>query len=98
MTVKQLEQIAALRQCNYPYSFISRELGLSINTVKSICRRKGLETTGPRKTKAEKEAAMICKNCHKPMPMTIRRDALFCSDRCRTEWRRKNRRIIEVHR
>ena len=57
MTVKQLEQIAALRQCNYPYSFISRELGLPINTVKSICRRKGLVTTGPRKTKAEKEAA-----------------------------------------
>ena len=38
MTAKQLEQIAALRQENYPYSFIGRELGLSPNTVKSICR------------------------------------------------------------
>ena len=34
MTVQQLEQIAALRQENYPYSFIGRELGLSPNTVK----------------------------------------------------------------
>ncbi len=29
MTAKQLEQIAALRRENYPYSFIGRELGLS---------------------------------------------------------------------
>ena len=41
MTEQQLEQIAALRKENYPYSFIGRELGLSPNTVKSICQRKG---------------------------------------------------------
>ena len=28
MTEQQLEQIAALRRENYPYSFIGRELGL----------------------------------------------------------------------
>lgn len=95
MTVKQIEQIAALRHCNYPYSFISRELGLSINTVKSVCRRKGLVPTGPRKTKSEKQTVKICKFCHKPLPAGTRKDALFCSDRCRTEWRRKNRRVIE---
>ena len=32
MTEQQLEQIAALRKENYPYSFIGRELGLSPNT------------------------------------------------------------------
>ena len=37
MTEQQLEQIAALRRENYPYSFIGRELGLSPNTVKSVC-------------------------------------------------------------
>ena len=50
MTVQQLEQIAALRQENYPYSFIGRELGLSPNTVKSVCRRNGFDTIGSIKT------------------------------------------------
>lgn len=95
MKEQQIEQIAALRQCNYPYSFISRELGIPINTVKSVCRRKGLETNGPRKTKAEKEKPMVCKCCHKPFPAGTRKDTVFCSDYCRTKWRRDNRRVIE---
>ena len=96
MTAKQLEQIAALRRENYPYSFIGRELGLSPNTVKSICRRKGLEATGSRKTKAEKQNAPLCRYCHKPLRGTVRRGALFCSDYCRTKWCRENRKIIEI--
>ena len=96
MTANQLEQIAVLRRENYPYSFIGRELGLSPNTVKSICRRKGLEATGSRKTKAEKQNAPLCRYCHKPLRGTVRRGALFCSDYCRTKWRRENRKIIEI--
>ena len=95
MTARQLEQIAALRERNYPYSFIGRELALSPNTVKSICRRKGFEASGSRKTKAEKLNAPICRNCHKPLQET-RHGALFCSDYCRTKWRRDNREIIEI--
>jgi len=95
VTAKQLETIAALRQRNYPYSFIGRELGLSTNTVKSICRRKGMEATGERKTKVEKATALLCKNCHKPLPESMRQGAMFCCDSCRTEWRRKHRRVIE---
>lgn len=96
MTARQLEQIAALRQQNYPYSFIGRELGISQNTVKSICRRKGFAVVGARKTKAEKLNAPICRNCHKPLQETVRHGALFCSDYCRTKWRRDNREIIEI--
>ena len=96
MTAKQLEQIAALRRENYPYSFIGRELGLSPNTVKSICRRKGLEAAGSRKTKAEKQNAPLCRYCHKPLRGMVRRGALFCSDYCRTKWRREHREIIEI--
>ena len=62
MTEQQLEQIAALRRENYPYSFIGRELGLSPNTVKSICQRKGFAASGTRKTKAEKQNAPIAGN------------------------------------
>ena len=95
MTAQQLDQIAALRQHNYPYSFIARELSMSLNTVKSVCRRKHFEAAGPRKTKAEKICASLCKNCRKPFPKGTRADAVFCSEYCRTVWRRKNRRIIE---
>ena len=98
MTVQQMERIAELRQLNYPYSFIGRVLDLPVNTVKSVCIRKGIKTNSPRKTKAEKENAAICKNCHKPLNGVVRQGALFCSDYCRTAWRRKNRRIIEKDR
>ena len=94
MTVQQLEQIAALRQENYPYSFIGRELGLSPNTVKSVCRRKGFEAIGSRKTKEEKATALLCKNCRRPLPAGVRSDTQFCSNYCRTKWRRLNLRII----
>lgn len=94
MTARQLEQIAALRQQNYPYSFIGRELALSPNTVKSICRRKGFTTVGSRKNKQEKTTAVLCRNCRKPLPIDMRSDAVFCCESCRTEWRRSNRKII----
>ena len=96
MTVQQLEQIAALRQANYPYSFIGRELGLSPNTVKSVCRRKRFEATGSRKTKEEKQNAPLCRYCHKPLAGVVRHGAVFCSDYCRTKWHRDNREIIEI--
>ena len=96
ITKQQLEQIAALRKENYPYSFIGRELGLSPNTVKSICQRKGFAASGARKTKAEKQNAPLCRYCHKPLPATKRRGALFCSDYCRTKWYRENRKIVEI--
>ena len=107
MTARQLEQIAALRERNYPYSFLGRELTLSPNTVKSIsgsgcssasaspiCRRKGFRASGSRKTKREKATAVLCRNCRKPLPADMRSDAVFCCESCRTEWRRNNRKII----
>ncbi len=95
MTAEQLETIAVLRSLNYPYSFIANELKLSMNTVKSICRRKGYKAFGNRKTKSEKATAPICKCCHKPLSEGMRSDAKFCSSYCRTKWRRQNFRIIE---
>lgn len=95
MTALQCERIAEMRLQNYSYSFIGRALDLSPNTVKSICRRRGFAANGPRKTKAEKANVLLCKNCRKPLPEGLRSDAIFCSDLCRTEWRRKNRKIVE---
>lgn len=92
MTGQQLEQIAALRLENYPYSFIGRELGLSPNTVKSVCRRKGFGATGSRKTKAEKLNAPICRYCHKII--NGRKGQNFCSEFCRIEWWKARRKVI----
>ena len=94
MTAQQLERIAELRQQNYPYSFIGRALDMPLNTVKSICRRRGFSASGNRKTKSEKAAAVLCKYCSKPL-IGKQPGALFCSDYCRTSWRRENRKVIE---
>ena len=98
MTAQQLERIAELRALNYPYSFIGRALGLPSNTVKSVCRRKGFPASGKRKTKAEKHSVQFCKNCHRILPDTDCRIRQFCSEECRIEWWKNNRRVIEKHR
>ena len=83
-----LEQIAELRHENYSYQFIADTLGMPMNTVKSICRRQGFSADGPRKTKAEKAKATFCKCCLKPLSNDTRKDKRFCSEHCRTVWRR----------
>lgn len=95
MTAKQLETIAALRQHNYPYSFIGRALGLPANTVKSVCRRKNYEAHGHRKTKAEKLSARFCQYCGAVLSTNCPKEQRFCSDRCRRKWWKDNRKIVE---
>ena len=91
----RMQRIAALRQQNYSYRFIGEVLSLSPNTVKSICRRKHLKATGPRKTKAQKLTARICQNCGAILPSNSNQEQKFCSDKCRRNWWKRNRRIIE---
>ena len=95
MTPFTTEQIAALRRANYSYRFIGEALNLSPNTVKSICRRQNFTAEGPRKTKAEKQNAQLCRNCCKLLPVE-KRSRTFCSEKCRLEWWSKNKRIIEI--
>ena len=95
MTAAQKERIAELRAQNYPYSFIGKALNLSPNTVKSVCRRKSFEAQGRRKTKAEKQSAVLCKNCRRPLDGNGRRDRLFCSENCRMEWWKNARKVVE---
>lgn len=95
MKGSKLERIAELRELNYSYQFIADKLGMPMNTVKSLCRRNGIQAIGPRKTKSEKRMVVLCKNCLRPMSPKKRMDSIFCSDYCRTAWRRKNRRVSE---
>ena len=96
MTATQRERIAELRQLNYSYRFIGDTLGLSSNTVKSICRRKHIEATGPRKTKLEKQNAPLCKFCHAVLSEG-RKDRAFCSEECRMNWWKTHRKVIEIN-
>ncbi|MBQ7802558.1 DUF2116 family Zn-ribbon domain-containing protein [Candidatus Saccharibacteria bacterium] len=86
--VNQLTIIANLRAENYSYASIAKQLGMSPNTVKSICLRKGILTPDkPRKTKTEKAALQICKQCGKPIDNSWNRiGKSFCSDKCRTSF------------
>lgn len=95
MTASQCERIAEMRLQNYPYSFIGRALDLSPNTVKSICRRHNLPTSGERKTKEEKQSTQLCKYCHRILPKSGVKNRQFCSESCRTGWWKENRKIIE---
>ena len=94
MLEADLKRVAMLRAENYSYQFIADKLGISANTVKSICRRYGFEAYGARKTKQEKQQAALCKYCLQPLPPGKRKDVSFCSAHCRTAWRRKH---LNVH-
>ena len=93
MTVSQCERIAEMRLQNYFYCFIGRALDMSPNTVKSICRRQGFAAKGPRKSKVEKQNALLCKKCNRLL-IGGRSDRTFCSGKCRSEWRRKHFKIV----
>ncbi len=95
MTTRQLEQIIELRQLNYSYRFIGDKLGLSTNTVKSICRRKEITPTGARKTKAEKQSARFCSSCGAILPQDGNPAQKFCSGRGRKKHWKSHRRVIE---
>ncbi len=58
MTDKQKQQIIALRRNGAGYGTIASQLGVSINTVKSFCRRHSL---------VAKTAGAVCEQCGKPI-------------------------------
>ena len=69
--------IQMLREKGYGYKRIANELGLSVNTVKSYCRRH------PELIKK----TFVCLNCGKPFEQKPKRkQKRFCSDKCRYSW------------
>ena len=80
MTAKQRERIADLRHQGYGYIKIGQMLEISNNTVRSFCRRNGLDSD-------TMTNAVICKQCGKPIKIAARhKPRKFCSDACRTLW------------
>jgi len=82
MTNEQKSTILRLRSEGCKYATIAESVALSINTVKSYCRRQNLATT----TETISDDALRCKQCGKPLEYSGSKPKKFCSDRCRNEW------------
>ena len=81
----QRELIYKMHQEGSSYQEIARSLGLSPNTVKSICQRQRLQSF--RQLSQE-----VCKNCGKPLTKVPgRKPREFCSERCRYAWWNRDR-------
>ena len=94
MTDKQREQIRKLRYEGAGYKAIATELDLSLNTVKSYCRRNLLQGAGSVaaiNNLVSVEKGLVCKNCGKQLRHTEgKRKRVFCSDSCRKKhWKQK---------
>lgn len=85
MNELQKEKIIEFRQLGLSYSKIADALGISINTIKSFCRRNNL---GGYVGKGNKKIDLtFCKNCGKELKQVLGKKPLkFCSDICRVKW------------
>lgn len=84
------ERIMHLRSAGESYARIAEMLDISINSVKSFCRRKCLRSV-PTELDVQKEIT-CCKQCGETLIHTPgKKRKRFCSDRCRMAWWKDNR-------
>lgn len=87
MTENQKNKIFKMRLEGSGYREIASALFLSLNTVKSYCRRNGLGGYGKvvkLNHEVDVELGKVCKRCGKRLVHTKgKRKKIFCSDYCR---------------
>lgn len=95
MTHEEKKQIGKMRAAGMSYIRIAKELDISINSVKSYCRRHGLgadralQETQPEPVTAcpLPQEATACEHCGSPVRRVAgRKRRRFCSDACRQAW------------
>ena len=88
MTEEQKIKTRNLRAAGYGYTKVAQMLGLSENTIKSFCRRNGLNGVASQKVvipiNKEEHFCLCCGVDVKQNPG--RKLKKFCSDRCRNKW------------
>ena len=90
MTNEQKQTIASMRDSGVPITSIAQQLELSVNTIKSYCKRHGIHS-GNQSSKN----ILFCLQCHKEIPQTShRKEKKFCSDKCRQLWWAENSTLI----
>ena len=87
MTQEQQQEIRRLRAIGEGYKRIGTILNLSVNTVKSFCRRDREEDKSPLEDRHDD--CVVCLRCGHPLVLSPgRKRRLFCSDACRVAyWR-----------
>ena len=85
MNELQKQQIIELRNQGISYSKIADALGISLNTIKSFCRRNNLGGHIGKESKQINKT--FCKECGKELNQNLGKKPLkFCSDKCRVKW------------
>ena len=85
MTNEQRALVRTFRNAGLGYGAIARKTGISLNTVKSFCRRNEQQKTQEKGEQLGQEH--LCRNCGVPVKQnTGRKEKKFCSDRCRNQW------------
>lgn len=93
MTAIQEEQIAHMRMAGESYGKIADSLNISVNTVKSFCRRKNIYG-GKGETNKTQDGKVSCAYCGEEVPQPEHRKAKrFCSDACRVKWWNRHRQL-----
>lgn len=91
MTELQKRQIKTLRTGGKGCSEIAKLVGLSVASVKMYCSRNGIKPP-------ESKQVSKCLNCGASLSMRDRgRKRLFCSDRCRVNYWRRNEVAAAIH-
>ena len=84
MTDIERSQIMQRRRAGQSYASIAKELNVSINSVKSFCRRNANNQDSADNSDKPKG---ICENCGKRLKqLPHRKRKRFCCDKCRNKW------------
>ena len=86
VTQQQKEQISILRASGISFGKIATTLGISVNTVKSYCKRNPI-TAAPAPAPAQTERIAHCPQCNAVLEQSCgHRQKRFCSAKCRIAW------------
>ena len=88
MTENQRIQIVKLRDSGLGYGMIASQLGVSVNTVKSFCKRNKYNGRYFNQTVTLLTGeSTSCENCGSTIiQISKRKKKRFCSDKCRNLW------------
>ena len=88
MTDNQKAQIINLRAAGNGYGRIAQTLGISLNTVKSFCRRNDINGNKvPEPSVVLTGETTCCENCGREIQQIAKRKKRrFCCDKCRNAW------------
>jgi len=87
MTDTQRTQIKELRLAGYGYKKIAQALCLSVDTVKSYCRKNNLAGVMAGNPSSSADGKTYCKQCGKELlQKPNQKTLLFCSNECRQAW------------